>query len=82
MWQFREMDHKLGYRGPIWVIKSLTSSSKIEIQFPIRILVQILTFFQLKISPKNLDNRFDQNRAACGSPRKWTITWVIEVQFW
>ena len=40
-----------------------------------------LTFSQPKISPKNLDSRFGQNRAACGSPEKWTITWVIEVQF-
>ena len=38
-------------------------------------------FFQSKISPKNLDSRFGQNRVACGSPGKRTITWVIEVQF-
>ena len=38
-------------------------------------------FSQLKISPKNMDSRFGQNRAACGSPGKWTITRVIEVQF-
>ena len=38
-------------------------------------------FFQPKINPKNLDSRFGQNRAACDSPRKWTITWVIEVKF-
>ena len=38
-------------------------------------------FSQSKISPKNLDIRFGQNKAAYGSPGKHTITWVINVQF-
>ena len=39
-------------------------------------------FSQPKISPKNLDNWFGQNRASCGNLGKHTINWVIEVQFW
>ena len=38
-------------------------------------------FFPVEINPKNLDSRFGQNKAACGSPGKRTITWVIDVQF-
>ena len=38
-------------------------------------------FFPTENQSKNLDNRFDQNRPTCGSLEKWTITWVIEVQF-
>ena len=30
---------------------------------------------------QNVDSVWGQNRAACGSPEKWTITRVIEVQF-
>ena len=38
-------------------------------------------FSQLKINSKNLDSRFCQNKTACGSPKKRTITRVIDVQF-
>ena len=38
-------------------------------------------FFPTGNHSQNLDSVWGQNRVACGSPGKWTITRVIEVQF-
>ena len=38
-------------------------------------------FFPTENQFQNLDSVWGQNRAACGGPRKWTITRAIEVQF-
>ena len=38
-------------------------------------------FFLTENQSQNLDSRFDQNKAGCGSPGKQTITWVIDFQF-
>ena len=71
------MDHKLSYSGSIWVIKKPNINFSDRATISLKVTSPNSHFFLIK----NLDRRFGQNRATCGSAGKQTITWVIEVQF-
>ena len=64
------MDHNLSYKGSIWVIQNPNIKLSDRAIISLKDTSPNSHFFPIKISPKNYDSRFSQNRAACGSPEK------------
>ena len=75
------MDHKLSYKSPILVIQKPNIKFLYATTISMKDTSPSFLFFLIENQSQNLDIMKGQNRVACSSPRKWTITLVIEVQF-